>query len=541
METIMTTRSRPWLAAALAAACTAVGGTERLGAHRRAITTSAMAAQDAFDAGLLYCYGFNHDEAVRCFERAAQLDPRCAMAQWGIAYALGPNINMPMTDAAVARRAHAAAQRAQVLAAAGTPVERALIGALVHRYADPPPDDRSALDRAYADAMRVVQQQFPDDADVAALFAEAMLDLAPWDQWTKDGKPKPGTEEIIAVLERTLARHPDHPLALHLYIHATEASPQPARALTAAARLPAVAPGLGHLVHMPAHTYQRVGRYREALRSNLDGAALDAAYFAASGPVGIYHAYHGHNLHFAAYSAMFLGDHATADAAARQLVATIPPDLLLAMPALFDGWIAVPQEVRIRFGRWQEVLAEPEPAERFPVARALHCFARGVALANLGDLDGAAREQQAFAAAVAAVPATATIGLTTAQPALEVARGMLAGELAFRSGDRARAFDELRKAVAAEDGLRYDEPPAWMMPVRHALGALLLEDSRYDEAEAVYRADLAQHPENGWSLHGLAECLRHGGSAQADAVAARFAAAWQYADVKLTGSCFCRR
>jgi tetratricopeptide (TPR) repeat protein len=513
----------------------------RLGAYQRAITTRSQQAQREFAAGLLYCYGFNHDEAVRRFEAALAADPECAMAQWGIAYALGPNINLPMTDPAVATRAHAAAQAAQRLAAACSPAEQALVAAMVRRYDAPPPGDRAPLDRAWADAMRMAWRAHPDDPDVGALFAESLLDLAPWDQWGADGMPRPGTEEIVATLERVLAGHPDHPLALHLYIHATEASPHPERALDAATRLPQVAPGLGHLVHMPAHTWQRTGRYADAVRANLDGAALDAEYLRQAGPQGIYHTYHAHNLHFAAYAAMFLGDSRQAMASARELVATMPPHLLATMPELFDGWWPVPLHVLIRFGRWREVLDEPEPDARFPIARAMRHYARGVAATNLGDLDAAAREQQAFTTAAAAVPATAMIGITSAAPVLAVARGLLAGELTFRRGDRAAAFAELRQAVAAEDALRYDEPSGWMMPVRHALGALLLEDGRLADAEAVYLEDLRRHPENGWSLHGLAECLRQRGDPGLAAVEERCRAAWRGADVELIGSCFCRR
>lgn len=513
----------------------------RYGTFHRAITTASPDAQRCFDEGWLLCYGFNHDEAVRSFEAALQHDPGCAMACFGIAHALGPNINLPLTDPAVAARAHAAARRAQELSGPCTPVEQALIAAMATRYADPPPADRSGLDRAFADAMRQVWRDHPDDPEVGVLFAEAMLDLSPWNQWTRDGQPQPGTAEIVATLESVLRAHPDHPGANHFLIHATEASPEPGRALAATEVLPRVAPGCGHLVHMPAHTLMRLGRYRDAMDANARASAVDRAYFARAGVQGIYHFYHAHNEHFLCYAAMFDGDSAAARAAAQRLVTDFPASHRAEMAPFVDAFLAVPLHVDVRFGRWQDVLAHAEPGAAFPVATAMRHYARGVALANLDRIDEAVAEQAAFVAAAAAVPADATVGLSPAGPVLAVARGMLAGELAYRSGRVEAGLAALRDAVTGEDELPYDEPSPWMTPVRHALGALLLEAGRVAEAEAVYRADLARHPANGWALHGLAECLRSQGSAELAAVEAALARAWARADVELVGSCFCRR
>jgi tetratricopeptide (TPR) repeat protein len=524
--------------AVLLAAC-ASAPSNAVGRFHRPITTTSTQAQRCVDEGLLLCYGFNHDEAVRRFEAALQADPDCAMAWCGIAWALGPNINLPLGDAEVGRRAHAAAQRAFALASRGTQVERDLIAAVAQRYADPPPADRSGLDRAFADAMRAVHRAHPDDACVGAIFADAMLNLAPWDQWTADGTPKPGTEEIVATLEHVLERAPEHPFAIHLYIHATEASPTPERAAPFAAKLAALAPGCGHLVHMPAHTWQRMGRYRDALEANVAATAADHAYFAKAGPQGIYHSYLAHNQHFAVYAAMFAGDRASAVRAARELVADLPPHLLRTHPKFFDGFLAVPLHALLRFGEWEQVLAEPAPPAGFPIAQAMWHYARGVAHANRREIDAARREQAAFTDAVAKVPAAATVGLTPAAQVLAVARDMLDGELSFHAGDRERAFAKLRQAIATEDALRYDEPRGWMMPIRHALGALLLADGRHEEAERVYRDDLAWHRDNGWALHGLAECLRRRNAPEAAAVEAAFRRAWAHADVEIAASCFC--
>ena len=514
---------------------------DRLGDGHMSVTTTSERAQQYFDQGLILTYGFNHDEAIRSYEEAVRLDPACAMGWWGIAFALGPNINLPLTDPAVARRAYAAAQRAAALSEHATPVERSLIQALAVRYADPPPEDRGALDQAYANAMRDVWRHYPQDPDVGSLFADAMLNLRPWDQWTRDGEPQPGTEEIVATLERVLSEHRDHPLANHLYIHTVEGSSTPERALPAADRLGTLVPAAGHLVHMPAHIYIRVGMYAKAIDANVRAIDADRAYSARVGPQGIYEVYRAHNYHFLAYAAMFAGDQAAGLRAGRDIWADLPRSSLQSIPEIMEGFYAVIWHVMIRFGPWEDILREPAPKTPLTIANAFWHYARGVAFANTGRTDKALEEATAFEEAAASIKDTMRVGATPAPLVVDVARHMLQGEILFRQGAKDEAFAALRKGVELEAALPYDEPRGWMQPVRHALGALLLEVGRIDEAEAVYRADLKINPENGWSLHGLAECLRRQGETRtAQSVEARFEKAWKRADAKIQASCFCR-
>jgi tetratricopeptide (TPR) repeat protein len=508
--------------------------------HRKVATESA-AAQAWFDRGLLACYGFNHDEAIRCFEAALREDPGLAIAWWGIAYARGPHINNPLPDPAEIEAAVRALEEADARAERAAPVEKALIGALAKRYAWPPPEDRAPLDVAYAEAMRVVHAAHPHDPDVPALFAEALMDVHPWDLW-EQGEPKPWTGEIVSLLEVILIQDPRHPLANHLYVHAVEASKAPARGRGAADVLRDLVPDSGHLLHMPAHIDIRVGDYAAAIEANRRAIAADERHVARRGTGGFYDVYRAHNHHFLAYAAMFDGQSRVAIEAARATTRAISPEMLVAAADFTEGFLATPLHALVRFGRWQEILAEPAPAPEHLVTTAFWRYARGVANASLGKVDEAARELEAFDAARAAVPESRMIGNNTALQILEVARPMLEGELEYRRGNHDAAFARLRDAVRLDDQLRYDEPWGWMQPVRHALGALLLEQGRVEEAEAVYRADLALHPENGWSLHGLAECLRRKGDDDwaADAEE-RFRAVWARADVTIAGSCFCRR
>jgi len=515
---------------------------EHLGGVHFAVTTSSAAAQELFDQGLAWCYGFHHDEAQRCFRELVAIDPTCAMAHWGLAYAAGPHINNMAMSPDVAERAHAAAARAAELAANATPREQALIAAIGTRYAWPAPDDRKSLDLAYADAMRDVHRRHGGDPNVAALFAESLMDLRPWDLWQKDGTPQPGTDEVLAVLEATLAAHPEHPQACHLYIHAVEASLHPERALPAADRLRDLAPAAGHLVHMPSHIYVRTGRYEDAAAANRRGIASDLRIVARTGRTGFYEVYRAHNHHFLAYAAMFAGRADEAIAASRDLVRELPAAVVQEMAPVLEGFLGVPYEVLVRFGRWEEMLAEPAPPEWQKSARALWHCGRGVAFAARGDLAAARREREAYRAAVADVPESWTFGNNPMRAVLAVGDAFLDGEVEFRAGNHDVAFAALRKAVQLADDLHYDEPWGWMTPPRHALGALLLEAGRHAEAEAVYEEDLRRHPENGWALHGLAECLRHRGDAPGAAtVAARLEAAWRTATVQIRASCYCRR
>lgn len=509
---------------------------------QRQVTTDSDEAQMHFDRGLVLMYGFNHDEAVREFELVTELDPGCAMAWWAIANCLAPNINLPLTDPVVAQRGYEVAQRALAESGSATEVERALIEAMTVRFASPPPEDRAALDAAYADAMRTVYERFPGDPDVGVLFADAMLNLRPWDQWTPEGAAQPGTMELVAALERVLERHPDHPGANHLYIHAVEASKTPERALPAANRLRASnITASGHLVHMPSHIYMRTGRYAEAAEANRLAVEADRAYFAKSGPQGIYELYKAHNHHFLLYAAMFMGDRATALQAAREGADEISDVVKREMAPFADCYMPMALHAMIRFGLWDEILEEPEFGAEFPIAVATRHYARGIAFANLDRPDDAQAEAKLFEVAAENIPEEALIVATPAGPVMRIASLMLKGEMAYRLGKNEEAFAFLREAITKEDALKYDEPRGWMQPVRHALGALLLESGQANAAEAVYRADLARHPNNGWSLHGLAESLRvRGAESEALAIAADFERAWAGADVAIEASCYCR-
>jgi len=512
------------------------------GEFHRPIITRVPEAQQFFDQGLVFTYGFDHAEAIRSFARAAELDPSCAMAYWGMAFAAGPHINNPFMDDEANRSAHEASKKAMALRSEASEVEVALIEAVARRYAWPPPEDRRSLDLAFAEAMRDAYRQFPEDPDVGALCAEAMMDLRPWDLWTGDGQPRPETPEIVGILERTLELYPDHPQANHLYIHAIEASPHPEKGIAAADRLRARIPAAGHLVHMPAHIDIRLGRYADAIAANERGIAIDRGRVERAGAGGFYAVYRAHNYHFLVYAAMFDGQSRAAGAAARQLLDVMPLEVVRGLPDFLDGFLATPYHVRVRFGQWSEMLAEPEPPADLPVTHAFWRYGRGIALCALARVEEATREREAFLAELERVPETSYIGNNPSSVVLTVARTMLDGEWEFRRGNFDAAFAHLERAVVMDDSLRYDEPWGWFQPVRHALGALLLEQGRVAEAEAVYREDLRRHPENGWSLQGLAECLeRRGETAEAARVTARFNEVWARADVKIKASCFCRR
>jgi tetratricopeptide (TPR) repeat protein len=505
------------------------------------VTTSSSEAQRWFDQGLILAYAYNLEEAVRSFEEAARLDAGCAMAYWGLALAWGPHINNPLMEEKASKAAFDAVGKAMELRDKASPVERELIEALSKRYAWPPPEDRKALNAAYADAMRAVHEARPDDPDVAALFADAMMNLRPWDLWTREGGPQPGTEEIVKTLEAVLAADPNHPGANHFYIHAVEASPVPIKALPSAERLGLLAPGAPHLVHMPSHIFMRLGMYAKAAAVNELAVEGDRRYLKRAGPLAFYNLYRAHNSHFLAYAAMFDGRSALALGAARNLVKEMPEEMVRKLPDLLEGFVATPLHVLIRFGRWDEILREPKPGPDFPATTAFWHYARGIAFSVKDKLDDAAREREAFEEAYRKVSETAVMGNNKLRAILDVARKTLEGEYLFRKGDLDKAFESLREAARMDRELHYDEPWGWMQPPTHALGALLLQAGRVEEAEKVYREDLKRFPENGWALHGLAECLqRRGEVADARRVEARFDRAWARADVKLAGSCFCR-
>jgi len=515
-----------------------------LGSYSRKITTDSPEAQRYFDQGLGFLHGFNHRAAIRAFQQAAKLDPKCATAHWGVALACGPHINFTAVPPPAAELAWKEISLALENAANASPVERALIDALAKRYANPQPEDRSGLDRAYADAMREVWKKYPKDPDVGALFAEAMMDLRPWDQWTPEGKPEPGTDEILATLDAVLKLNPNHPLANHLYIHAVEASPHPERANAAAERLRNLQPGLAHNVHMPSHIDIRTGRWLDAVDTNIKAVAADQNYQKVFGPPkGFLNVYVAHNRHMLAYAAMMTGQRDLAMKHIRAMVAGLPADFLKENAVQAEGFVAMPLEVMVRFGLWDEILAEPEHyTDEMWFTRACHHAARAIAYAAKGDTASARRAQSVFIERAKLVSKEASLGNNSCQAILGVVTPMVEGEILVAEGKIDNGIEQLRAAVEKEDALKYDEPPGWLIPVRHSLGAVLMKQQRFAEAEQVYREDLARLPENGWSLLGLAESLRKQ-KKNADEVAqtqAKFEKVWAKADLTITTSCLCQ-
>jgi len=507
-----------------------------LGTVHHAVTARSPLAQKYFDQGLRLCYAFNHEEAIRSFREAARIDPSCAMTHWGIAYALGPNINLPV-DPAREKEAFQEIQTAKRLARKTTARERAWIDALANRFSGDPKGDLHAQDQAYADAMRDLSAKYPADPDAATLYADALLGVQPWDWWSRDGKPMPGTNEAIAALQRVLAKNPSHTGANHLLIHALEESPTPQKALPAANRLAGLAPNAGHLVHMPSHIYLRVGRYHDAAVLNQKAIAVDRAYIAKEKPQGFYPLmYTTHNLHMAFAAMMFEGRSKDAISMARNAAEQVDPDMLRKMPemAAMEFWKPVPYYALARFQKWSEILDESAPPADLRFTCGMWHYARGVALAATGKADLAMAERDSVAAIAAAIPPEAVMGLNHAAPLLRVALDALEGQMAMGSGRYADAVEEFQTAVAAEDSLHYDEPPAWYHPTREMLGAALLKAGRPAEAEVAFKEDLARYPGNGWALHGLAESLNaRGRITEAMAAKKRFTRAWAQADFSL--------
>lgn len=544
-----------------------------LGTYSRAVTTGSPQAQRWFDRGLLWSYGYNHDEAIRCFRKAIEHDRNCAMAYWGIAYASGPNYNKRW-DAFIEQELKEAVAQARLATQAAlahidsaSPVEQGLIRALEQRYQA---NQATSLEQlfswndAYAASMRDVYRSFADDPDVAALFAEALIDRTPWLLWDlRSGQPAAGADtlEAVAVLEQALQRMErhgaaPHPGVLHMYVHTMEMSPHPERALRAADVLRDLVPDAGHLRHMPSHIDVLCGDYRGAMITNSRAIQADSKYLEQEGPLNFYTLYRCHNYHFKLYSAMFLGQYQPALETADQLQATIREELLrVEQPPMADwleGFVSMKVHVQIRFGKWQDILATPLPHDQalYCVTTAMLHYARGVAHAACGHVAAAQTEQQLFLDALTRVPATRYIFNNTCIDILAVAGAMLSGEIEYRKGNYDSAFTHLRQARSLDDNLPYDEPWGWMQPVRHALGALLLEQGRVEEALQAYRADLgldntlsraSWHLDNVWSLHGYVECLKQlGRDDEAAAVQTRLDLAMARADVPITASCFCR-
>jgi len=508
---------------------------DNLGDHAYAITTSQPLAQQYFDQGLRLYYAFNHAEAIRAFDEAARLDPDCAMCSWGAALAYGPNINLPM-DSASGAAAYAAIQNAQGAASHASAKEQALIRALAQRYEQVPRADRAALDSAYARAMQQVAQDFPDDIEAATLHAESLMDLTPWDYWNDDGTPQPGTTELLRELERVMAVDPDHPGANHFYIHAVEAV-DPERAVAAAERLAGLMPGAGHLVHMPGHIYVRVGRYADAITANEHAVHADETYIRDQSPTfGVYVAgYYPHNYDFLAFAASMIGRSAQAIDAAEKMPALVPEELLMEPGMTFLQHHRTRHlQMKVRFGRWDDILAAPAPPEGLPHAQAMWHYARGRALAATGEPTGARAElEHVRTAASDSAVAGLRLEFNMAGAVLGIAAEVLAGHIAAAEGDFPRAIAHLGEGARIEDGLVYGEPPEWSVPVREELGFVLLQAGRAAEAERVFQRDLARFPDNGWSLSGLAQALEaQGRRSQADSVMQRFRTIWSGADAE---------
>jgi tetratricopeptide (TPR) repeat protein len=513
---------------------------QNLGNHTFPVTTSSARAQLFINQGLMLTYGFNHAEASRSFREAARLDPQCAMAYWGMALVLGPNINMAMAPEKEPQ-AHKLIQKAIALKKNGSERERAYIDALAKRYSGENTPDRTALDRAYAEAMRELHKRYPDDLDAATVYAEAVMDLRPWNYWTRDLQPYPETAEVIHVLESVLARNPNHPGAIHLYIHAVELG-RPELAEAGAERLWKLSPGAGHLVHMPSHIFRRIGRYGDASRSNEDAIAADEDYITQCRAQGVYPlAYYPHNIHFLWDSATMEGRSVVAINAARKAASSIPADAWRQVPLLHQFLVA-PLFAYTRFGEWELILSAPRPPNDSLFWTGVWHYARGLAFTATGKLDDATQELdnlQKIAAQRSLEGYRVTFSRNGAESILEIAVEVLAGELAAKRGDYDHAIARLHRGILLEDNLIYNEPPDWHVPVRQSLGAVLLDAGRFAEAEAIYWQDLSRNRENGWSLFGLMQSLRaQGKEEEAGKVEKQFQKAWSQADVTLTASRF---
>ena len=512
---------------------------ENLGDQKHPVQTNSARAQQYFDQGLILTFGFNHEAAIAAFEEASRLDPDCGMCRWGIALALGPNINAPMGPAA-ASRAYKEIQHALALTAADStnPRERAYVEALATRYARSEPTDRSALDRAYADAMRELHRADPSDVDAATLFAEALMDLYPWAYWTAEGEPREFTQEIVATLESVLENAPEHVGANHYYIHAVEEF-FPEKGESAADRLAPLTPDAGHLVHMPSHIYWRIGRYEDAAEINRRASESDERFFAWCRAGAFYRAaYYPHNLHFLWAAASAEGRRDLALMTARKLAATTRPGV--AEFPFMQEFIATPMLTMARFGLWDAILGEPRPGDNEVFLVGIWNYARGLAQVRLGSLKEAHRSIAALRAVEQSEGASALAlagGTASAARLLAIGLAHLEGELAIAEGRKADAVSSLELATELHDSLSYMEPPPWYAPPRQALGALLLEQDRPSEAEAVYLEDLRQYPKNGWSLLGLTQSFEaQGDSAKANWAQKGFESAWARADVELARS-----
>lgn len=545
-----------------------------LGDHEKAVSTTSAQAQRWFNLGLNWCYGFNHEEGVKCFHRCLEHDPHCVMAHWGIAYGSGPFYNNVWRQFSVAeadsaaKTGHHHIQQARRFAHSATPVENALVDALAKRFQEPHGVDGTTFDRwddDYADAMRAVHGAYPDDHDVAAIFAEAMMTRTAWQLWdVKRDVPAPRSDvlEALEVIERSIAMKDaqgerQHLAILHLHIHATEMSGAPERAMRSADILGTLCPDAGHMNHMPGHTYVLCGEYEKAKTASEDAIRADDMYVDYAGAFNFYTTARCHDLHLMMYACMFLGQFKPAMAAAEQMCATLSKEVLSVkdrpqLAITMEGYYSMKMHVLVRFGRWQDIVDAPMPDDPvlYCVSTAMHHYAKGVAFAALKNFDAAEDERRRFHAAVARIPDTRKVFNNTARAILSVGEMMLNGELEYHKGNYDLAFEHLRTSVRRDDALEYTEPWAWMHPPRHALAALLAEQGHFEEAEQVYRTDLglngklqrcAQHPRNVWALHGLVECLRHRGEVDERRLyQEQLRIALTKTDVPVTSSCLCR-
>ena len=515
---------------------------EAMGDYHMPITTADSDAQRYFDQGMVLAFGFNHAESIRSFRAAQTLDPTCAMCFWGEALATGPNINVTSNGKAIMASTERASARAAIDQALAlmddvSPKEQDWIRALDQRYDGQADTPRDPLDRAWANALADMASRYPDDTTVASVYAEALMNTMPWDYWGPDGEAKPNTQAVIASLEAVMDADPDHPLALHLYIHALEASSNAAKAEPAADGLANLVPGSGHLVHMPSHIYFRVGRYQDSVLANIRAAEVDEAYIAQCNAQGFYPAlYYPHNIHFLWASATMQGQSALSLDSARRVVANVRVEQVEQFPTI-QFFRTVPMLSLVRFARWEEILEEPKPYEPFAFAHAIWHYGRGVAHAALGDAGAARVELAAIEGLESEVDEIFMGNVYPARDLLGIAKSLLRGEMAYRSGDAANAVLAFEEAVALQDALPYTEPPFWYYPTRQSLGAALMASNRLAEAQAVFEEDLEQYPMNGWSMYGLAEALRRqGDETGAEQMTGRFKTVWQFADVSLATS-----
>lgn len=514
-----------------------------MGEFHRVIDTKDAGAQRYFDQGMVLAFGFNHAEAIRSFRAAQKLDASCAMCFWGEALATGPNINVTAKGKAIMSAdeqtaAWAALEKAKAVVAGKPAIEADLIDALGKRYAPEPLTDRDALDHAYAEALGALVQKYPEDDDIAAMYGEAWMNTMPWNYWSDATTPRPEIVQVIAALEKTIARSPRHPLALHLYIHAMEASADPTKAEKAADALYPLVPGSGHLVHMPAHIFYRVGRYNDAAEANIKAAQVDEDYIKQCNAQGFYPAmYYPHNIHFLWSSAAMQGQSKVAIAAARKLADNVSLEQIDEFPTV-EFFKTVPLQSLVHFGHWDEILAEPQPRADLGFSMAIWHYARGIAYANKGDVKAAKAEQAALVPLKTNAKVMVLDGSDyPASQLLTVADNLLLGEIALASKDMKTAIARFTDAVEAQDALPYTEPPFWYYPTRQTLGYALLKDGKAKEAQAVYEADLKQYPHNGWSTFGLAQALEaQGKTAEAAMQREHFKAMWQFADLELKAS-----